>query len=218
MRALQREKTQERWNASLACGPFGFKTTGRIVGFRTTIWIYWGFLLSSYLSIYTNLTYWYLFLNNEFLYLRPIFSFHVWVTCRFWSARYHWRGSYSPGKITEPDYLVKQYVCLSRGRGSVPMKNQLFSGNMWICDTHRKRKPLRKQDFKVWSWSVRLVVKTPWQWSKCDPVWLPGSTACTKGEWELWVWQPKTTVVSLSQPVCCSTHVDFYYFSGVLAL
>ena len=88
------------------------------------------------------------------------------MTCRFWSSRcgckrrvYHWRGSYSPGKITEPDYLVKQYVCLSRGRGSVPMKNQLFSGNMWICDTHRKRKPLRKQDFKVWSWFFRLVEK-----------------------------------------------------------
>ena len=58
---------------------------------------------------------------------------------------------------------------------------------------------------------------TPWQWSKCDSVCQDRQHA-QKGEWELWVWQPKTTVVSLSQPVCCSIHVDFYYFSGILAL
>ena len=99
------------------------------------------------------------------------------MTCRFWSARcgckrrvYHWRGSYSPGKITEPDYLVKQYVCLSRGRGSVPMKNNSVMG---ICEsvTPTEKEATKKARFQgvIMIFPARWE-KTPWQWSKCDSV------------------------------------------------
>ena len=89
---------------------------------------------------------------------------------------------------------------------------------MWICDTHRKRKPLRKQDFKVWSWFFRLVEKK-----------LLGSdqNATLSARIDS-MHKRRMRVMSLAaQNNCCQfiaaslllhKNVDFYYFSGVLAL